>query len=34
MYEHAYQKILELADMNIHFTINDDGYNEWLKDRK
>jgi len=25
---------LELADMNIHFTINDDGYNEWLKDRK
>jgi len=31
MYDHAYKKILELANINIHITVNDDGYNEWLK---
>ena len=34
MYDHAYKKILELANINIHITVNDDGYNEWLKEKE
>jgi len=34
MYDHAYKKIAELANINIHITVNDDGYNEWLKEKE
>jgi hypothetical protein len=34
MYDHAYEKILELEKIGIYFTVNDDGYNEWLKEKK
>jgi hypothetical protein len=30
MYEHAYQRIIELTEMKIYVTINDDGYNDLL----
>jgi hypothetical protein len=33
MYDHAYKKILELAKIGIYVTVNDDGYNEWLKEK-
>jgi len=29
MYEHAYQRIIELTKLKIYVTVNDDGYNEW-----
>jgi len=31
MYEHAYQRIIELTKLKIYVTVNDDGYNEWKK---
>ena len=31
MYEHAYQRIIELTKQKIYVTVNDDGYNEWRR---
>jgi len=31
MYEHAYDKIIELTKLKIYVTVNDDGYNEWKR---
>jgi len=31
MYQHAYDRIIELTKMKIYVIVNDDGYNEWKR---
>jgi len=34
MYEHAHGLISELTNFRVYVTVNDDGYNEWKRDKE